>query len=207
MPPTVIDRVELQKSTIEDREAARRLVKTLREIINLRENRQDFASFLCRMLGLPEEAVLNNAKIFTEYMFVKLVLESTILEADEPEMQVCDPRMGLHLKELSYQIFAEEYLKEMNNESASQNQGVIDEQRILQYLDSYEQALKNEGLNYLGALFAKRVFKCLDIKKKNFKASHGTMLAMVLATHGVGMYWSSVFSSYQVVSDFDFSLA
>jgi hypothetical protein len=77
----------------------------------------------------------------------------------------------------------------------------------LRYLDSYEQALKTEGLNYFGALFAKRVFKCLDIKRKNFKPSHGTMLAMVLATHGVGMYWSSVFSSFEVVSDFEYPLS
>lgn len=207
MPPAVIEKVEQEKSTIEDREAAHRLVKTLRDIVNLRENRQDFTDFLCRMLGLPEEVVLNNAKIFTEYMFVKLVLESTILEADEPEMQVCDPRLGRYLKELSYQIFAKEYLSEIKSESRSGNGDEITEQRILRHLETYEQALKNEGLNYLGALFAKRVLKCVDIKRKSFKPSHGTMLAMVLATHGVGMYWSSVFSSFEVISDFEYTLS
>ena len=208
MSPSVIDRVDMQKTTIEDREAVLRLVQTLREIVNLRENRQDFTEFLCRMLGLPEQVILNNSDIFTEYMFVKLVLESTILEADEPELQVCDPKLGRHLKELSYQVFAEEYVNEINSlGDVESDKERITEPVIVRYLVSYEQVLKTQGLNYFGALFAKRVCKCLDIRRKNFKASHGTMLAMVLATHGVGMYWSSVFSSYDVKSDFDYTIS
>jgi hypothetical protein len=201
MAPSVIDQVEMPRTTIVDHEAARRLVKTLREVVNVRENRQEFADFLCRMLGLSTNVVLNNPGIFTEYMFVKLVLESTILEADEPEMQVCGPALGKHLKELSYRIFAEEYLNEIRSESSVGNGEQITPELIVQYLLGYEQVLKNQGLNYFGALFAKRVFKCLDINRKNFKSSHGTMLAMVLATHGIGMYWTSVFSSYEIVSE------
>ena len=189
---------ENSKSYISDKEAVSQLVNAVRSLVNRKQNRLEFADFIHRMLHIPTEELLDNSTIFSEFMFAKLVLECTILDSDEDQLRICSPELGRHLKDLSYQTFSRRYFNELKQNTPTGQKINVTYDDILRHLANYEKILKEEGLSYFGSLFAKRIFQALKVSRKRFKPSHGTMLAMILSTHGLGMYWSSLFSTHVV---------